>query len=198
MKFTTAGTLVWTTTIDIGKAIGAAGVGTLYLDGDIDFDADVDNADITAAVGAFTGAKAPGRWASATPPADATLRYRDSDGQVWIHASEAAGRIVTSFQLENAAGTFVPANYTGPAGGSFGGGLKDLTSTVIGDTDATLAGAGGLVSLGTVFPSGMDLTALQAYLKTAVYTGRAGSGQKSFTLAVGDVPPPQATAIVVR
>ena len=110
---------------DIGKAIGASGVGTLYLDGDIDFDADVDPADITAVAAAFTGAKTAGQWTNGTP--GATLRYRASDGQVWLKANEATGGIITSFQLENAAGTFVPANYTGPAGGSFGGSLKDVT-----------------------------------------------------------------------
>ncbi len=173
---------------DIGKAIGSfAGSGKLYLDGDIDFDTDVDATDITAMAAAFTGAKTGGQWTNGT--AGATLRYRASDGQVWIHAREATGRIVTSFQLENAAGTFVPANYMGPSSGSFGGGLKNVTSQVIGDTDATLAGANVLISLGTVFPSGMNLTALQAYLKTAVYTGQVGSGQKSFTLVVGDLPP---------
>lgn len=169
---------------DIGKAIGASGVGILYLDGDIDFDADVDNADITAVAGAFTGAKVPGKWATATLPAGATLRYRPSDGQVWLTASEATGGIITSFQLENAAGTFVPANYTGPASGSFGGTLKNVTTTVLGDTDLTLFGASGRVSLGPVFPTGMDLAGLTAYLKNSVYTGQAGSGQKLFTLVV--------------
>jgi hypothetical protein len=61
---------------------------------------------------------------------------------------------------------------------------------VLGDTDLTLAGAtgtSGLISLGTVFPSGMDLAGLTAYLKTAVYTGQPGSGQKQFSLVVGDL-----------
>ncbi len=176
---------------DIGKAIGNKGVGTLYLDGDIDFDGIVTNTDITAVAAAFTGAKTAGKWTNGT--AGATLRYRDTDGQVWIHASEATGGIVTSFQLENAAGTFVPANYTGPVGGSFGGSVKDVTTKVLGDTDLTLAGAGGTVSLGTVFPTGMDLAGLTDYLKTAVYTGQAGSGQKQFTLVLAPPPPPTIT-----
>ena len=170
---------------DIGRAIGASGVGTLYLDGDMDWDADVDSTDITAVAAAFTGAKKPGKWTNGS--SGATLRYRASDGQVWLHADEAAGGIITSFQLENAAGTFVPANYTGPTGGSFGGALEDDTTIVLADTDLTLAGTTGLVSLGTVFPTGMDLAGLTAYLKTAVYTGQPGSGQMQFTLVVGDL-----------
>lgn len=176
---------------DIGKAIGGSGVGTLYLDGDLDWDADVDSTDITAVATAFTGAKTPGKYTNGTP--GATLRYRASDGQVWLHADEATGDIITSFQLENAAGTFVPANFTGPTGGSFGGALKEATASVLADTDLTLAGSGGtggLISLGTVFPTGMDLAALTAYLKTAVYTGQPGSGQMQFTLLVGTLLTP--------
>ncbi|MFZ9936204.1 MAG: hypothetical protein ACO3JG_04015 [Luteolibacter sp.] len=177
---------------DIGRAIGASGVGTLYLDGDIDFDGDVDAGDISAVAATFSGAKTPSGYGS-TLAVGATLRYRPDDGQVWLYANEAAGGIVTSYQLENAAGTFVSGSFTGPTGGSFGGALKEATANVLADTDLTLAGASGtdgLISLGTVFPTGMDLAALQAYLKTAVYTGEAGSGQKQFTLVVGDILPP--------
>jgi hypothetical protein len=173
---------------DIGKAIGSLGNGTLYLDGDMDWDGDVDAADVTAIAAAFTGAKTPGKWANG--PLGATLRYRASDGQVWIHADEATGGTITSFQLENVVGNFATVNYTAPAGGSFGGALKDVTSSVLADTDLTFAGIGGLVSLGTVFPVGMDQAALQAYVSTAVYTGQPGSGQRQFTLLVGDLLPP--------
>lgn len=179
---------------DIGKAIGALGVGSLYLDGDLDWDADVDSADITAVAAAFTGAETPSGYGSSLS-AGATLRYRASDGQVWIHANEAAGAIITSFQLENAADTFVPANFTGPAGGSFGGALKEAAPNVLADTDLTLAGVSGesgLISLGTVFPTGMDQSGLEAYLTTAVYTGQPGTGQMQFTLLVGDLLPPYA------
>ena len=177
---------------DIGRAIGASGVGTLYLDGDMNWDATVDATDITAVAAAFTGAKKPGKWTNGTP--GATLRYQASNGEVWLKADEASGGIITSFQLENAAGTFVPANFTGPTGGSFGGSLKDATSNVLADTDLTLAGSsgtGGLISLGTAFPPGMNLAGLTAYLKTAVYTGQPGTGQMQFTPEVMvDVTPP--------
>lgn len=179
---------------DIGKAIGASGgVGTLYLDGDMNWDAAVDTTDITAVAAAFTGAKKPGAWTNGTP--GATLRYEAANGQVWLKADDVPnGGIITSFQLENAAGTFVPANFTGPTGGSFGGSLKDATSSVLADTDLTLTGSGGtsgLISLGKVFPPGMNLAGLTAYLKTAVYTGQPGSGQMQFTPEVlVDVTPP--------
>jgi hypothetical protein len=41
-----------------------------------------------------------------------------------------------------------------------------------------------------IFPTGMDQAGLEAYLKTAVYTGQPGSGQMRFNLVVGDVPTP--------
>jgi alpha-galactosidase len=177
---------------DIGRAIGASGVGTLYIDGDLNWDAMVDATDITAVATAFTGAKKHGKWTNGTP--GATLRYLPRNGQVWLKADEATGGTITSFQLENAAGTFVPANFTGPTGGSFGGSLKDVTSNVLADTDLTLAGSsgtGGLISLGTVLPTGMDIVGLTAYLKTAVYTGLPSSGQMQFTPVIyNPVEPP--------
>lgn len=65
------------------------------------------------------------------------------DGRVWINADEAAGGVISSFQLDNVEGSFVPASYTGPAGGSFGGALEETTTGVIADTDLTLAGVAG-------------------------------------------------------
>lgn len=185
---------------DIGRAIGSlAASGKLYLDGDLDFDGDVDNADIAAVAAAFTGAKTPGKWANGTP--GATLTYRASDGSVWLHANEADGDVITSFQLENAAGTFVPASFTGPTGGGFGGSLQEATTHVLADTDMTLdgsTGSAGLISLGSVFPAGMDLAALTAYLDTAVYTGAPGTGQMQFTLVLGDVATPYDTWALLK
>jgi hypothetical protein len=176
---------------DIGKAIGSftgtAGSGKVYLDGDKDFDGDVDDDDIAFVVGAFSGALAPAGGQTAGTPG-ATLIYTAEDGQVWISADEAAGGMITSFQLENNQGTFVPASYAGPAGGGFGGALEDVTANVIADTDLTLAGFSGLPSLGTIFPTGMDQAALEAYLTTAVYTGQPGSGQMQFKLVVAVLP----------
>lgn len=167
---------------DIGKAIGSSGSGTLYLQGDIDFDGDVDASDLTAMTGAFTGAKLPGKYTTGTTGTN--LIYNSLTGTVLISAGNAAGGKITSFQLENSQGTFVTANYSGPTGGSFGGSLKEVTTNVIADTDLTFTGVNGTLSLGNVLPTGMDLAALQAYLTTAVYTGAPGSGQMRFGLVV--------------
>ena len=92
-----------------------------------------------------------------------------------------------------------PASRTAPFFGSLSPtrfscrGRSNNWENVLADTDLTLAGAagsGGIISLGTVFPAGMDLTALQAYLKTAVYTGQSGSGQMRFNLVVGNILTP--------
>jgi hypothetical protein len=175
---------------DIGRAIGAytgaGGSGKVYLDGDIDFDGNVDDDDLAFVSGAFTGAKSYA--CRKTGSTGATLLYSADDGQVWMFADEAAGGMITSFQLESNQGTFVPAGYTGPAGGSFGGTYEEVTSNVIADSDLTLAGFSGLPSLGTIFPSGMDQAGLEAYLTTAVYTGEPGSGQMQFNVVVGDLP----------
>ena len=176
---------------DIGKAIGshngAAGTGKLYVDGDIDFDGNVDDDDITMVAGAYGGALAS---SCKQAPADIgiTLTYLPADGTVLIPAGDAAGGVITSFQLENAAGTFADANYSGPTGGSFDGTLKDVSTHVLADTDLSFAGTGDTLNLGTVLPLGMDLPTLEAYLTTAVYTGELGSGQKQFNLFVDTQP----------
>jgi len=176
---------------DIGKAIGshngAAGSGKLYFDGDIDFDGNVDDADIAAVAGAFSGASTPARG-PITAGIGTTLTYLPADGTVLIAAGDASGGVITSFQLENADGTFAPDNYNGPVAGTFGETLEDVTTNVIADTDLTLAGIGDTLNLGTVFPIGMDLPGLQAYLTTAVYTGALGSGQMQFNLFVDTMP----------
>lgn len=55
---------------------------------------------------------------------------------------------------------------------------------MIGNSDTTLTGATGQVNLGNVFPTGMTLPQLTAYLTTAVYTGTAGSGQQQLALTL--------------
>jgi len=152
---------------------GGAGVGTKwYANGNVDADNDTDNKDLGYVIGAFTPSISSG---------SATLTYDPATGNVKLDATTAAGAKITSFQLQNVAGTFVPGSYAGPA---FGGTYQDVTASVIGNTDTTLTGSTGQVDLGNVFPTEMDLTALQAYLTTAVYTGQEGSGQQQLTLAL--------------
>jgi len=110
-------------------------------------------------------------------PNIADLIYDPATGRVWLNAAEAGRGIVTSFQLENGDGTFEPGNYTGPTGGTFGGVFQNVTAAVIGDSDLTFAGFSGTHDFGEIFPAGMDLAQLEAYLTTAVYTGALGTGQ---------------------
>jgi len=112
----------------------------------------------------------------------ANLFYDTATGNVRVSAKEAAGAKITSFQFENAAGTFIPGNYVGPTGGTFGGIFKNVTTKVIADSDFTFVGFSGNHNFGNIFPAGMDLAQLDAYLKTAVYTGALGTGQKDIDL----------------
>ena len=184
---------------DIGKAIGSfagsGATGKTYFDGDMDFDGDVDNADLGFVAGEFTGALAGNKTDSGTI---ADLIYDPATGNVKVDASEAAGGKVASFQLENAAGTFIPTNYIGLTGGTFGtpvagDGYEDVTTHVIGDSDMSFAGFTGIHDFGNVFPAGMDLDALEAYLTTAVYTGAKGTGQQQFDLVI---PEPATMALL--
>jgi len=178
---------------DIGRVVGSftgsAGAGKVYSDGDMDFDGDVDNADIGRVAGAFTGASA-GNLTDNVSIAD--LIYDPATGDVKLDASEAAGGVVTSFQLETAAGSFIPGNYVGPTGG-LGGCFKDVGADVIADSDLTFVGFSGIHDFGNIFPVGMDLAQLEAYLTTAVYTGALGSGQQQIDLVI---PEPATLALL--
>jgi len=184
---------------DLGKVVGsftgAGGSGKTYFDGDMDFDGDVDNADLGLVAGEFTGALAGNKTDN---PGIADLIYNPATGNVKVDASEAGGGVVTSFQLENAAGDLRPANYQGPTGGTFGtpvseDGYEDVTTKVIADSDLTFAGFTGIHDFGNIFPTGMDLDQLEAFLKTAVYTGAKGSGQPMFDLVI---PEPATLALL--
>jgi hypothetical protein len=126
----------------------------------------------------------------------ANLVYDPTTGNITLDATEAAGGVITSFQLENGgAGTFNPGNYNSLSGtGGFGGFFQDVTTNTIGDSDLTFVGASGLIDLGDVAPTGLDLAALEAYLSSALYAGQAGSGQLEFDLVV--VPEPSSLALL--
>ena len=128
----------------------------------------------------------------------ADLIYDPVTGKVWVSAAQAGGGIITSFQFENTPGTFIPAHYIGLTGGTFGTpvaeeGYEDVSTKVIGDSDMSFAGFTGIHDFGNVFPLGMDLGALEAYLTTAVYTGAKGTGQQQFDLVI---PEPATMALL--
>jgi len=161
---------------------GGAGIGNRwYRNGDTDADGDVDNKDLGNVIGRF--AAAPGT--PPTPTGSATLTYDPANGNVKLNATTATGAQITSFQLQTSAATIVTGNYNPVTGGTFNGTYKNVGASVIGDTDTSLAGvAGAAIDLGNIFPDGMDLTQLTAYLTTRVYTGEEGSRQQNLTLAL--------------
>jgi hypothetical protein len=180
-------------TADIGKAVGeytgSGGTGKTYFDGDMDFDNDVDVSDIGFIAGAYTGSLA---GSLIDRPDKADLIYDPVTGNVKISATEAGGGVITAFQLENDADTFIHTNYNSLSGGTFGGGFEDVGPGVLADADLTFAGFSGVHDLGNVFPTGMDFVQLEAYLSTAVYTGALGTGQWEFDL----VPEPATMALL--
>jgi hypothetical protein len=187
---------------DIGRAIGGYtgtnGIGKRYLEGDIDFDGDVDDTDIAYVANAFTGVLTP-PIVRTTGITGAALIYDPADGQVLINTWKAAGHVITSFQLETLSGTFMPSNYTGVVTASFAGGLEELTTQVIADTDLTFTGFNGLRKLGKIFPAGMtNQVDLADYLITAVHTGEPGSGQRDFELVIIPDPAEPGVWLLVR
>jgi autotransporter-associated beta strand protein len=132
----------------------------------------------------FSGIANDTTWSFSTLAVGATLTYRPSDGNVSINATQAAGGVITSFRFENLQSTFMPANYSNPVGGNFGGINRSLTTSLLTDTSSTNVGAGGTINLGDIFQPNLSLSALETYLSSRVYTGQAGSGQRLFALAV--------------
>ena len=124
----------------------------------------------------------------------ADLRYDPVTGNFSFDASEAAGAIITSFQLENGSNAFIPGNYNSLAGGTFGGAFEDVSDSVIADSDLTFVGLGGLLDLGNVAPTGLDQAQLEALLTNAVYVGSLGSGNQTFDLVV--IPEPSSLALL--
>lgn len=155
-------------------------LGKYYRHGDTDNDLDIDNADLGYVIGVF----APAPYTLPTPTGSATLTYDPANGNVKLDATTAAGSKITSFQLQTSAATIITANYAPVTGGTFNGTYKNVTTSVIGDTDTSLAGVTGVANLGDVFPTGMDLTQLTAYLTTKVYTGASGSRQQQLALVI--------------
>jgi hypothetical protein len=122
-------------------------------------------------------------WATDSPTI-ADLFYDPATGNVRVSAKEAAGAKITSFQFENAAGTFLPGNYIGPTGGTFGGIFENVTTKVIADSDLTFVGFSGNHNFGNIFPAGMDLVQLDTYLKAASYLGALGTGKQHIDLVL--------------
>ena len=174
-----------------GNFNGAGGSGKTFATGDVDFDGDVDNADIGVVAGGFTGALA-GNLTDSGNIAD--LRYDPTTGNITLDASEAAGAVITSFQLENGTNAFIAGNYNSLVGGTFGGAFEDVSDSVAADSDLTFVGLGGLLDLGNIAPTGLDLAQLEALLTNAVYVGSLGSGNQTFDLVV--IPEPTSLALL--
>jgi hypothetical protein len=129
--------------------------------GDLDFDDDIDNADIGKTGGSFNGAGGSGKvyldgdidcdgdvdnadlgfvggaFTGALAgnltddPALADLVYDPATGNVKLDPTEAAGGVICSFQFENDAGTFIPGNYNSLFGTGWFGGPTEDVTTLV-------------------------------------------------------------------
>lgn len=126
--------------------------------------------------------------------AQATLIYSPATGNVKIDAAQAPGGVVTSFQLQNSQGTFVPSQYVSPGGG-FGGSSEDVSTVVIGDSDATGVGFTGTHDFGNILPKNLSLNDLQTVLDVRAYSGTLGTGLQQLDLVV--IAPPAAQSVAV-
>jgi hypothetical protein len=103
--------------------------------------------------------------------------------------------VITNFVLENAAGglDFIPGNFTPHA--DFNGNFQTGTLTEISDSDGGTEGVAGSFSLGAIFPTGLNLTTLEAFLTTANYVGQLGSQVQVLDLNI--VPEPNSAVLLL-
>ena len=166
-------------------ALAEGGTAT-FADGDCDGDGDIDAADLTGVIGNWTGALA----GNLTDGADADLIYDPTTGNVTLDASDTAAGQIISFVI----GTDQNDLRTSEADLPFidAGTNTDNTTFQIGQTDPLNQGAGPLVDIGNILPTGMDLAALSNYLTIAEYASELGSGG---TLDLRVVPEPSSLVL---
>ena len=170
-------------------AIGDGSGTATFADGDCDGDGDVDTADQTGLIGNWTGAQEAGNL---TDGDDADLVYDPATGNVTIDASDTAAGQIISFVIGtdqnnmDTSATVVPFIDAGTN--------TDNTPFQIGQTDPLNQGAGPLVDIGNVLPTGMDLTALSEYLTIAEYASELGAGG---TLDLRVVPEPSSMVLAL-
>jgi len=167
---------------DVHRASGATA-------GDDPHDGDVDVSDILTMFGAFTGPPSDevglGAPAEAGDPAIPDLIYDAGTGEVVFDLDGAAGLI--GYSLKSAGG-FLAGGHTPILGGV----TTSLTTEL---AEAALSTPGLPASIGFVFPLGMDLTALSAFLTENTVSTGLGAPLVPFDLVVvgGTVVPEPAT-----
>ena len=151
-----------------------------YEDGDCDEDRDVDTADQVALLQNSSGIK---QFAgNLTNGDDADLVYDPTTGEVIIDASDTSFGQIIGFVVATTEDNLRNANFVNSIPGNAGpfidvGTNTDNTGFQIGQTDALNQGAGPLVELGAIFPTGMtSVNELADYLSLAEYASFTGTG----------------------
>lgn len=183
---------------DIFKAFsnftGPGSFGMTRADGDVDThpfgDGDVDVSDLLVMFGHFTGPLDEGGQlapAEAADPGVPDLIYNPVTGEVILDVDGAG---IIGYVLKNGDGTFTAGNHTTILGGvstSLGGELSE----------AAFASSVGATSIGLVFPTGMDLAALSAYLTTNEVSTSLGAPVVPFDLVISPAAVPEPSAIIM-
>ena len=112
---------------------------------------------------------------------NAALRYDPLTGNVEIDQTDAAGNVINNFILQNDLGG---SDFnTGVVNFPYSGILTTDTATEISQSDPL---QGGLPTdahnLGNIFPTGMNQSALEAFLTRNSYVGELGSGERELAL----------------
>ena len=163
--------------------------GAVFTDGDCDADGDVDTADQTGLIGNWTGALNAG---GLEDDGDVDLVYDPESGNVTLDANDAASGVVVSFVIGTDHDNMDAANFDRPFIDV--GTNTDATAFQMGQTDPLNQGAGPLVDLGNILPTGLDQQGLSDYLTLAQYASALGAGGE---LDLVVVPEPSSVALIL-
>ena len=152
--------------------------------GDTDSDGDVDNVDFGVLFGNFTG---PDIGGGTNDPNRANLIYDAATGNVVLDSdsSGATGDIITSYAIEDAEEGLIPGevNFF-----PFFSSTDEATTSQISQADLTMQGFSGTWDIGDIFPTGMSLAQLVAFVDLASYSGDLGSGYNDLDLLICSSP----------
>lgn len=174
---------------------GQATNGMRLAEGDVDFDDDVDVTDIILMFENFTGPSGPPddagsgglTAASAADPNIPDLIYNAATGEVILDPD---GSTIVGYSLTNGTNSFLAGNHTPILAGA-------VTSLSFELAEVSLTSTLGPLSIGSVFPVGLDLSGLLTMLTSFDVSRGLGAETVSFDLVVLDGAVPEPSTFVV-
>lgn len=174
-------------------AIIAGNDGQATTDGDVDGDFEVDSDDFALAASNFFPMGFGGVGGGITSDPDpAEVIYNAATGEVFLDQTKAPGGVISTFILT---GSFAAP---GTASFPFSGALFEDDPSVISQSDPasyapTLGFSSNPHNLGAILPTGLDSLSISSFISGSAYVGLTGTGVREFDLVV--IPEPTTSTL---